>query len=71
MATIIVTIQAEPFNQDAFMEDVTLGINRMVGSLGFTANNVSATVQSMDWPGATSYEIAVPRRVQIEEDWED
>ena len=71
MATIIVTIQAEPFRAEDFMEDVELGVNRIVGSLGFTANNVSATVQSMDWPGATSYEIAVPRRVQIEEDWED
>lgn len=72
MAAIIVTIKAEPTDFEAFMEDVELGINRVVGSLGFTADNVSATVQAMDWPGATSYTIQVPKRQQIdEEDWED
>lgn len=71
MATVIITINADPTNPAAFMEDLELGINRVVGSLGFTANNVTAEVMEADFPGADSYTIAVPRRRAVEDDWED
>ena len=71
MATVIVTINAEPTDPVAFMEDLELGINRIVGSLGFTANNVTAEVMEADFPGADSYTIAVQRHRAVEEDWED
>ena len=71
MATVIITINADPFDSAAFMEDVELGVNRIVGSLGFTASNVEATVQELDFPGATSYEIEVPSRRASYDDWEE
>ena len=71
MATVIVTINAEPTDPTAFMEDLELGINRIVGSLGFTAENVTAEVMEADFPGADSYTISVQHQRAVEEDWEE
>ena len=71
MATVIITISGDPNDEQAFREDVELGVNRIVGSLGFTASGVEATVEFVEFPGATEYTIAAPIRRYKGDSWED
>lgn len=71
MATVVITITGDPNDETAFREDVELGVNRIVGSLGFTASGVEASVEFIEFPGATEYTIAAPIRRFTGDSWED